>query len=86
MNSSGEVRIYSRNSEDNTTKYPDIIARVPELLNEGIESFIIDCEAVAYDLEKVSVFDLTMSRPCSIVCVAERKRWLEAGHCCSHML
>ncbi len=27
----GETRVYSRNSENNTTKYPDIIARMPKV-------------------------------------------------------
>ena len=29
----GQVMIYSRNSEDNTSKYPDIIARIPTVGN-----------------------------------------------------
>uniref|UniRef100_A0A8C7KJ01 Ligase I, DNA, ATP-dependent n=1 Tax=Oncorhynchus kisutch TaxID=8019 RepID=A0A8C7KJ01_ONCKI len=28
----GEVRIFSRNQEDNTTKYPDIISRIPTVI------------------------------------------------------
>ncbi len=27
----GETRVYSRNSENNTSKYPDIIARMPKV-------------------------------------------------------
>ena len=27
----GSVQVYSRNSENNTTKYPDIIARMPKV-------------------------------------------------------
>ena len=39
----------SRNSENNTGKYPDLAADVPKLLKHGVTSVVLDCEAVAYD-------------------------------------
>jgi len=45
----GTIRIYSRNSENNTSKYPDIIQRLPHAYDsKEVKSFIIDCEAVAW--------------------------------------
>nr|XP_022919673.1 DNA ligase 1 [Onthophagus taurus] len=51
----GVVNIYSRNQENNTTKYPDIISRLPNCKSELVESCILDCEAVAYDTEKKQI-------------------------------
>ncbi|XP_036375076.1 DNA ligase 1 [Megalops cyprinoides] len=48
----GEVHIFSRNQEDNTSKYPDIIARIPQVKRASVHSCIIDSEAVAWDREK----------------------------------
>jgi DNA ligase-1 len=44
-----ETHIYSRNLEDNTSKYPDLIKQLPRCMSEGTVSYIIDCEAVAWD-------------------------------------
>lgn len=55
MTEEGKMHIYSRNQEDNTSKYPDIIGRFPNTMVDGVTSFIIDCEAVAYDLEKEAI-------------------------------
>lgn len=41
--------VFSRNQEDNTSKYPDIIRRLPTLLKDTVYSCVLDCEAVAYD-------------------------------------
>jgi len=51
----GSVRIFSRNAEDNTGKYPDLVEAIPFFLKEGTTSFIIDCEVVAYDREKKKI-------------------------------
>lgn len=49
------IQIYSRNQENNTSKYPDIISRVDKCKSEEVESCILDCEAVAWDKEKKTI-------------------------------
>ncbi|XP_068624930.1 DNA ligase 1 [Battus philenor] len=44
-----DARIFSRNQEDNTSKYPDVLARLSTLLQPTVHSCVLDCEAVAYD-------------------------------------
>ncbi|KAI9316532.1 ATP-dependent DNA ligase [Dichotomocladium elegans] len=48
----GSIQIYSRNSEDNTTKYPDIASKIRNWHKPSTKSYILDCEAVAWDIEK----------------------------------
>ena len=46
----GTVRVYSRNSENNTGKYPDIVRSIKAYEVDGkCTSWIIDCECVAWD-------------------------------------
>ncbi len=53
----GEIRIYSRNQENNTSKYPDLIGRFQSWIKKDVEvkSAIIDSEAVAWDVEKKQI-------------------------------
>ncbi|KAI9015005.1 ATP-dependent DNA ligase [Gaertneriomyces semiglobifer] len=48
----GKVHVYSRNSENLSAKYPDILESIPNVIKQGVTSFVLDCEAVAWDREK----------------------------------
>eukprot|EP00796_Vickermania_ingenoplastis_P005430 gene5430-3915_t len=51
-NKSQGFHIFSRNSETQTSKYPDLISLLPRLFNDDkVESFIIDSEVVAVNPE-----------------------------------
>ena len=50
-----KVLIFSRNQENNTSKYPDIIQRIPNVIKNNVKSFIIDCEAVAWDRQQKQI-------------------------------
>uniref|UniRef100_A0A4W5LJV5 DNA ligase n=1 Tax=Hucho hucho TaxID=62062 RepID=A0A4W5LJV5_9TELE len=71
----GEVRIFSRNQEDNTTKYPDIISRIPTVKNESVVSCVLDSEAVAWDREKKQIqpFQVLTTRKRKDVAAADIK-------------
>ncbi|ODV82973.1 hypothetical protein CANARDRAFT_30439 [[Candida] arabinofermentans NRRL YB-2248] len=62
----GDLRIYSRNSEDMTERYPDLVGVVKELksLNPNINSLILDCECVAWDVttKKILPFQVLSTR------------------------
>ncbi|ODQ78095.1 hypothetical protein BABINDRAFT_15064 [Babjeviella inositovora NRRL Y-12698] len=63
---SGEVKVYSRNSEDMSQRYPDIIDAVKHFLKPDVctTSLILDCEAVAWDREaqKILPFQVLSTR------------------------
>ena len=46
------IKIFSRNLEDNTSKYPDLVKQLPNAIHDDVDSFIIDCEAVAWDAQE----------------------------------
>uniref|UniRef100_A0A8C3CJL3 DNA ligase n=1 Tax=Cairina moschata TaxID=8855 RepID=A0A8C3CJL3_CAIMO len=61
---SGAVFIYSRNQENTTTKYPDLVDRIPKVLKPGVRSCILDAEAVAWDqtTRQIQPFQVLMTR------------------------
>lgn len=60
----GVASIFSRNSEDLSQKYPDILAKLHTWVKEGTKSFVLDCETVAWDTveKKVLPFQQLMTR------------------------
>lgn len=45
----GKVSIFSRHLELMTDKYPDLVALIPQIRGEGVDSFIMEGEVVAVD-------------------------------------
>ncbi|KAK0738237.1 ATP-dependent DNA ligase [Schizothecium vesticola] len=60
----GVASIFSRNSEDLSKKYPDILAKLSTWVKEDTTSFVLDCESVAWDVteKKVLPFQQLMTR------------------------
>lgn len=55
IHENGTVNIYSRNQENNTTKYPDIISRIDACKKGDVTSCILDSEVVAWDEERKQI-------------------------------
>ena len=60
----GLSAIFSRNSEDLSKKYPDVLEKLVSWIKPGVKSFVLDCETVAWDVEnkKVLPFQQLMTR------------------------
>ncbi|KAG2674160.1 hypothetical protein I3760_13G122100 [Carya illinoinensis] len=71
----GSVEIYSRNAERNTGKFPDVVIAISRLKKPSIQSFVLDCELVAYDREKQKIlpFQVLSTRARKNVAVSDIK-------------
>ncbi|KAK7749250.1 ATP-dependent DNA ligase Cdc17 [Diatrype stigma] len=60
----GVACIFSRNSEDLSKKYPDVLEKLHTWVKKGTKSFVLDCETVAWDMaeKKVLPFQQLMTR------------------------
>lgn len=60
----GFSAIFSRNSEDLSKKYPDILEKLRTWIKPEAKSFVLDCETVAWDPveKKVLPFQQLMTR------------------------
>lgn len=66
------MTIFSRNQENNTTKFPDVINRFKNCLGPNVKSAVIDSEACAWDREKKTIL------PFQILSTRKRKDAVEA--------
>lgn len=59
-----KISVFSRNQENNTSKYPDIATIMSEVVKPNVTSYIIDTEAVAIDREsgKILPFQILSTR------------------------
>jgi len=71
----GIAKIFSRNSEELSPKYPDILAALNKWVQDGVESFVLDCEAVAWDRDEKRVlpFQQLMTRKRKDVAIEDVK-------------
>jgi DNA ligase 1 len=67
----GTVKIFSRNSEDNSEKYPDLKDVVKRARSVDLVSCVLDAEVVAYDREKNCLLSFQV--------LSTRKRKVEDG-------
>jgi DNA ligase-1 len=67
----GSVKIFSRNSLDDTNKYPDLAEVIRRAKHEALTSCVIDCEVVAFDREKGCLLPFQV--------LSTRKRKVEDG-------
>lgn len=52
---SGKTYIFSRNQEDTSGKYPDVLKEVGDYIKPETKSFILDCECVAWDVQEKKI-------------------------------
>lgn len=52
LSESGKSYIFSRNQEDTSGKYPDVLREIRDYVKPDTKSFILDCECVAWDTQE----------------------------------
>lgn len=60
----GDICLYSRNAENLTDKYPDLVVALPNVIHPKVKTCILDCEIVAFDVasEKILPFQILSTR------------------------
>ncbi|GAA95367.1 hypothetical protein E5Q_02023.2 [Mixia osmundae IAM 14324] len=48
----GSIKVFSRNSEDMSIKYPDLVEQLPRCIKPSVKSFVIDAECTAWSKDE----------------------------------
>lgn len=64
MDKDRKTYIFSRNQENTSGKYPDVLAEVTNYIQPSVKSFILDCECIAWDVieNKILPFQVLSTR------------------------
>ena len=79
---SGKVLIYSRNAENTTPRYPDILAALPNWLAPSTKSIVIDGEAVAWDPEQKKILPFQVCVADARASISLQEGWKRKGWGC----
>lgn len=50
----GKLAVFSRNSENMSVKYPDLVEQIPRCIKPSVKSFVLDAEAAAWKKAEVN--------------------------------
>jgi DNA ligase-1 len=74
----GSVKLFSRNSEDSTGKFPDIVRLMPSTVKPSTHNGVIDCEVVAYDVAQARILPFQVN-------FHAHKRTYRCTYACTHI-
>jgi DNA ligase-1 len=77
------MMIFSRNQENMSQKYPDIMENLDLVPKENVSSFVLDCEAVAWDRENKHIlpFQVLSTRKRKVYMCMPFGSHLHTTHC-----
>eukprot|EP00904_Undaria_pinnatifida_P000403 jgi/Undpi1/10363/HiC_scaffold_29.g12813.m1 len=60
LKADGSLRFFSRSSKDSSSELPDLIPVMKDCVTEGVQSYVIDTEVVAYDRDTGNLLPFQM--------------------------
>ncbi|KAJ1020185.1 hypothetical protein NDA16_004465 [Ustilago loliicola] len=69
----GKLTVFSRNSENMSVKYPDLVEQIPRCIKPSVKSFVLDAEAAAWKKAELNP-DTGMMEPAKLLPFQELSR------------